>query len=795
MSWFVAALVLALWAIRRRLAASICTTIGAIFLLLWSGFSDTSTFWQVSIWVVCGAAAFSWLNPGLRKSFWLPRYRERLEHWHQNAQTEGQCQTATGWLDAELFSGAPSWTRLSAMPATEYSDSELKFIEETVPDLLVDLDAWAIQQQADLPESIWQKLHSLGFFKLEQQGFSATALSEIYCALAASPGGLVLAETVVAGNSLGAELILAMGSDDQKATVAAAYANNRLMVDVWLEEKAGHEFQIRQNGENWFIDACVPSVLLAPKADVLCVFFPHPSADVTGGAKSEQFACLLLPVDHPSVSVGKRQAHQRAGLSYARVAIAGEIARSHQVGVNAAEVDDWTRQRLIRRQALVRPALEVGRATVAWESASAFDAMNSGLGRWAPQQALAMQDAALFASRVWAVDAVRRMLSIGLDLGERSEVCASWGVQEIANLSRQMNALTTQSLGQRLAMQGPSQPLPGFDAWPVDVGGDPTRINPDGLLLDAHPYLQNALGVIASEDALDELQRGHRQHRLLVAVNSFWLALADRVPMLGLGQQGPIEEAGHLIANIRRQTYRYAANLGLLAEFAFRQQSEAEWEHARRAEHGSRLSELGQQLFTVLCALHRHESQRRPLHEEAALVLTAELNFQRFEQLVAEEIAAFPRTSQRILARTLLLPFGLRSVRSGKRWRWAWLVLARDARTNSQFRRSMSRHDLNAGEPEANWRALFSALLPLSPVLNLLNEAVADDVIDDGPIDQAAAQAVTAGLIDEKDQQALEAWLEKLASLQPIDEFSDAQLRRGGSKTQRRVRARSSVEK
>ncbi|HZW50509.1 MAG TPA: acyl-CoA dehydrogenase family protein, partial [Rudaea sp.] len=73
-------------------------------------------------------------------------------------------EAGTVWWDAELFGGRPDWEKLLAFKPQLLSPEEQAFLDGPVNELCARLDDWQIQQQRDLPASVWAFMKNNGFF-------------------------------------------------------------------------------------------------------------------------------------------------------------------------------------------------------------------------------------------------------------------------------------------------------------------------------------------------------------------------------------------------------------------------------------------------------------------------------------------------------------------------------------------------------------------------------------------------------------------------------------------------------
>src|SRR5690348_1335651 len=130
-------------------------------------------------------------------------------------------EAGTVWWDAELFGGRPDWDKLLAFQPKPLSAEEQAFLDGPVNELCARLDDWQIQQQRDLPASVWAFMKSNGFFGMgipkEYGGHAFSAIMHSRVVTKISTRSVAAAVTVMVPNSLGpGELLLHYGTDAQK---------------------------------------------------------------------------------------------------------------------------------------------------------------------------------------------------------------------------------------------------------------------------------------------------------------------------------------------------------------------------------------------------------------------------------------------------------------------------------------------------------------------------------------------------------------------------------------------------
>ncbi|MBU1305602.1 MAG: acyl-CoA dehydrogenase family protein, partial [Alphaproteobacteria bacterium] len=126
-----------------------------------------------------------------------------------------------GW-DAELFSGRPDWSKLSAIRPLTLTADEQAFLDNQTETACKMIDDWDIRNnRADLSPELWQYLKDEGFLGMliakshGGLGFSAQAQSMIVSKIASR--SVAAGITVMVPNSLGpGELLEKYGTHEQK---------------------------------------------------------------------------------------------------------------------------------------------------------------------------------------------------------------------------------------------------------------------------------------------------------------------------------------------------------------------------------------------------------------------------------------------------------------------------------------------------------------------------------------------------------------------------------------------------
>lgn len=238
---------------------------------------------------------------------------------------EEALQAGDTWLEKDIFTGSPNWSRLSSV-STQLSSEEQAFLKNETQILCTMLDEWQLSQTGDLPENVWNYIKEKGFLGLVipkeygGKGFSARAHSDIVMKIASRSGAMAV--TVMVPNSLGpGELLTFYGTEEQKIQYlpnlakgidipcfaltepgAGSDATSLQSEAVVVEKKVGDKLVLGLTinlDKRW--------ITLAPIATLigLAVNLKDPQ-DLLKGVGEEGITCLLIPRDTKNLEIGNR---------------------------------------------------------------------------------------------------------------------------------------------------------------------------------------------------------------------------------------------------------------------------------------------------------------------------------------------------------------------------------------------------------------------------------------------------------------------------------------------------------
>ncbi|MDB5622452.1 MAG: acyl-CoA dehydrogenase, partial [Devosia sp.] len=246
----------------------------------------------------------------------------RVSRTEQEALDAG----TVGW-DAELFSGRPDWSKLSAIRPLTLSAEEQAFLDGPVEQVCAMINDWdARHNRADLSPEVWQFLKDNGFLGMliakehGGLGFSAQAQSMIVSKVASR--SVAAGITVMVPNSLGpGELLEKYGTPAQKERYLGRLAKGQevpcfALTGVHSGSDAGGMRDIGVVTRGMFEGQEVLGVrlswdkryiTLAPVATLLGLAFILKDPDnLLGRGEHIGITLALVPADHPGVEIGRR---------------------------------------------------------------------------------------------------------------------------------------------------------------------------------------------------------------------------------------------------------------------------------------------------------------------------------------------------------------------------------------------------------------------------------------------------------------------------------------------------------
>ncbi len=471
------------------------------------------------------------------------------------SETERTALTAgTVWIDGELFSGNPDWSKLVKEPYPDLTEEEREFLDGPCEEVCRMTDDWEVFQTRDLPEPVWQYLKDEGFFGLiipkeyGGKGFSASMNSAVVSKLSSRSGPLGI--TVMVPNSLGpAELLTHYGTQEQKDHYLPRLAKGIDMPCFALTEpnagsdagamsSSGEVFE--RDGELWVrLNWRKRYITLAAISTVLGLAFRlRDPNNHLGKGEDVGITCALIPSDAPGVVLGKR--HDPLGVPFYNCPTEG-----HDVEVRLNEVVIGGADGLGQGWRMLMECLAAGRGISLPASSTATVKMMTRLsGAYAAvrkQFGIAIgkfegieEGLARIAGKTYILEAARRTTCGGLDGGAKPAVVTAMAKYNFTEIARQTLTDAMDILGGKAISMGPRNPLAhAYMATPISVTVEGANILTRTLIvfgqgaIRCHPYAWDEVQAVEKGDTagFDRAFFGHIGHVVRNASRSVVLSM------------------------------------------------------------------------------------------------------------------------------------------------------------------------------------------------------------------------------------------------------------------------------
>ncbi|MGH8041368.1 MAG: acyl-CoA dehydrogenase, partial [Rudaea sp.] len=436
----------------------------------------------------------------------------------------------TVWWDAELFSGRPHWEKLLAFTPQGLTADEQAFLDGPVEELCARLDDWQINQQRDLPASIWAFLRTNGFFgmiipkQFGGHGFSAIAHSRVVTRI--SSRSVAAAVTVMVPNSLGpGELLLHYGTDEQKKYYLPRLARGDDIPCFGLTgAEAGSDAAATQSEgivEKRVVDGKEilglrlhwkkRYITLAPVATLIGLAFRVKDPDHLLGDKEDLgITCALISRDLEGVEIGQR--HDPMGVPFMNGPIVGKdvfTPLDSIIGGRDGIGHGWRMlmECLAAGRSVSLPALSVGAAQMMTRISGAYatvrEQFDTPIGRFEGIE----EPLARIAGKTYMMTATRTLTCGALDAGEKPAVLSAIAK---AYLTEGMREVVTDAMDIRAGaaiQRGPRNPLARtWDAVPIGITVEGANILTRSMIIygqgaiRCHPFVQHEINSIADKD-------------------------------------------------------------------------------------------------------------------------------------------------------------------------------------------------------------------------------------------------------------------------------------------------------
>jgi acyl-CoA dehydrogenase len=686
-------------------------------------------------------------------------------------------EAGTVWWDAELFGGRPNWDKLLAFKPQPLSADEQAFLDGPVAELCARLDDWQINQQRDLPTSIWAFLKTNGFFGMiipkeyGGHGFSAIAHSRIVTRI--SSRSVAAAVTVMVPNSLGpGELLLHYGTEEQRKYYLPRLAKGDEVPCFGLTgPEAGSDAAATQSTgvvEKRVIDGKEVIglrlnwkkryITLAPVATLIGLAFRIKDPDhLLGEVEDLGISCALISADLPGVEIGMR--HDPMGVPFMNGPIVGNDVFAPLdciIGGKDGIGQGWRMlmECLAAGRSISLPALSVGAAQMMTRISGAYatvrEQFDTPIGRFEGIE----EPLARIAGKTYMMTAARTLTCGALDAGEKPAVLSAIAK---AYLTEGMREVVTDAMDIRAGaaiQRGPRNSLArAWDAVPIGITVEGANILTRSMIIygqgaiRCHPFVQHEIKAVADKDlkAFDAALFGHINLVVRNVVRAKLLALTG----------SRLAAAPHV-----QDTHRYYQHLSRFSA-AFEFASDIAMgtlggSLKRREKISRRLADALAYLYLASCALKRYHDEGKTTANYNLMRWSVEYSLYRVQEALLGVIENLPMRAAAFMLKLAIFPLGAHfrppSDVLGAR-------VARDILEDREARLNLTEDIFVPPPGEVGLGALEAALdkaVRAIPVETKLRDAVREGRLDRAPGYMLDEMGLKAGVITAEEYKLLQ---------------------------------------
>ncbi len=677
-------------------------------------------------------------------------------------------EAGTVWWDAELFSGRPQWEKLLAFTPQGLTADEQAFLDGPVQELCTRLDDWQINQQRDLPTSIWVFMRSNGFFGMiipkeyGGHGFSAIAHSRVVTRI--SSRSVAAAVTVMVPNSLGpGELLLHYGTEEQKKYYLPRLARGEEIPCFGLTgPEAGSDAAATQSEgivEKRIVDGKEilglrlnwkkRYITLAPVATLIGLAFRIKDPDHILGEKEDLgISCALISRDLEGVDIGQR--HDPMGVPFMNGPIVGKDVFAPLdcvIGGREGIGHGWRMlmECLAAGRSISLPALSVGAAQMMTRISGAYatvrEQFDTPIGRFEGIE----EPLARIAGKTYMMTATRTLTCGALDAGEKPAVLSAIAK---AYLTEGMREVVTDAMDIRAGaaiQKGPRNSLArAWDAVPIGITVEGANILTRSMIIygqgaiRCHPFVQDEIAAIAEND-LKKFDRAIFGHVNLLVRN------ATRAKLLAwTGSRLAAAPRTEDTSRYYQHLSRFSAAFELLSDVAMGTLGGA---LKRREKISGRLADALAYMYLASCALKRYHDEGKTTANYNLVRWSTEHCLYRIQEALLGALENLPMRPAAWLLSWAIFPLGARfrppSDKLGAR-------VARDILEDREARINLTADIFVPPPGEVGLGALEAALakaVRAIPVETKLRDAVRAGKLDRAPGYMLDAMGRKAGII------------------------------------------------
>ena len=445
------------------------------------------------------------------------------------SDTERQAlEAGTVWVDGQIFSGNPDFSKMLAEPYNQHSEEEQAFIDGPVEELCRMIDNYEVVTTRKVPDKVIKFLKKQGFMGLlipKQYGgkeFSTLAISSIMAKINAyNP---TVGTLVVIPNSLGAaELLKHYGTEEQKDAYLPKLASGEYVPCFGLTEPtAGSDAaSIKAEGVVFKDDDGVIKVklnfrkryiTLAPIANLISLaFLMHDPENLLGKGEYPGITVMLLHKGTPGLTTGNH--HLPIGMSFYNGPIIGEdvVAPVDQIiGGPEYAGQGWRMlmEQLAGGRAVSLPAGAIGGMKIAAAATGAYSMIRNQFDIPIGLMEGVQEKVARIAAFAYLFEGARIYSCSALDAGEQPPVVSALLKSSSTDYGQRSLIDGMDVFSGAGVMQGPNNILGGgYASAPVSITVEGANIMTRTLITfgqgatRCHPYALPLVKAVEDNDA------------------------------------------------------------------------------------------------------------------------------------------------------------------------------------------------------------------------------------------------------------------------------------------------------
>ncbi|MCR6671895.1 acyl-CoA dehydrogenase [Devosia ginsengisoli] len=603
----------------------------------------------------------------------------RVSRTEQEALDAG----TVGW-DAELFSGRPDWSKLTAIRPLTLSAEEQAFLDGPTEEVCAMIDDWDTRNnRADLSPEVWQFLKDKGFLGMliakehGGLGFGAQAQSMIVSKIASR--SVAAGITVMVPNSLGpGELLEKYGTAEQKEKYLGRLAKGLEvpcfaltgvhsgsdaggMRDIGVVTKGTHQGKevlgVRLSWDKRYIT-------LAPIATLVGLAFVLKDPDnLLGKGENIGITLALVPHDHPGVEIGRR--HFPARQAFMNGPTSGTdvfIPMEFLIGGTDYAGQGWRMlmECLSTGRAISLPAIGSISIKQSLRVTSAYARVRRQFGIPVGIMEGVAEPLGEMVKRAYTYEAARRLTASMVDEGQRPAVISALLKYRTTEAMRDSVDDAFDIHGGRAIQDGPGNYLfGGYMATPVAITVEGANILTRTLMtfaqgvLRAHPFLYKEIEAAqnadrkAGLDQFDDAFGGHTKFMLRNIVASFLHGLTNGA-FASTPNQG-------VMAGWYRKLHRYAQAFALTADWTT---VFLGGQLKRKQKISGRMADILSDLYLMSATLRRFEDEGQIAEDKPLVDAIMADRIAAIEATFGEVFANFPNALFAWAMRVLCFPLG-----------------------------------------------------------------------------------------------------------------------------------------